>query len=36
MAEVEQKIRDNYSKAFQQALDEKVEESDDEDDEDEA
>ena len=36
MAEVEQKIRDNYSKAFQQALDEKVEENDDDEDDDEA
>ncbi len=35
LAEIEQKIRDNYSKAFEQALDEKAPEEADDDDEDE-
>ena len=36
LVEVEQKIRDNYSKAFEQALDEKTTEDSDDDDDDEA
>ena len=36
LVEVEQKIRDNYSKAFEQALDEKATEDSDDDDDDEA